>query len=83
MIELDCNYGKKELCKGCGEEEESTEHMLKCRDMMKRFEKGIVEGMSVETENRKLKRNERIHETSSRKRKVYEGSMEYFIEVRR
>ena len=30
MVKLDCHYGKKDQCKMCSEEEERTEHVLKC-----------------------------------------------------
>ena len=30
IIELECNYGMKYMCKIGGREEESTENMLKC-----------------------------------------------------
>ena len=37
MIELDCNYERKDLCKVCGREE-SNEYTLKCREIMKIIE---------------------------------------------
>ena len=39
------------MCKACGRGEESTEHMIKCREMMKKIEKRIEESMSVSAEN--------------------------------